>query len=46
MLEGIGKNEIIVGAYTDRKGRVCPMLAAHRHGGRTSLASLARASDR
>jgi hypothetical protein len=46
MLEGIGKNEIIVGAYTDRKGRVCPMLAAHRHGGRTSLASFARAWDR
>jgi hypothetical protein len=46
MLEGIGANEIIVGAYTDRKGRVCPMLAAHRHGGRTSLASFARAWDR
>lgn len=46
MLEGIGKNEIIVGAYTDRKGRVCPMLAAHRHGGRTSLASFARSWDR
>ncbi len=46
MLEGIGKNEIIVGAYTDRQGRICPMLAAHRHGGRTSLASFARAWDR
>jgi hypothetical protein len=46
MLEGIGNNEIIVGAYTDRDGRVCPMLAAHRHGGRTSLASFARAWDR
>ena len=46
MLEGIGKNEIIVGAYTDRDGRVCPMLAAHRHGGRTNLASFARAWDR
>lgn len=46
MLEGINTNEIIVGAYTDRKGRVCPMLAAHRHGGRTSLASFARAWDR
>jgi hypothetical protein len=45
MLEGIGANEI-VGAYTDRDGRVCPMLAAHRHGGRTSLASFARAWDR
>jgi hypothetical protein len=46
MLEGIGSNEIIVGAYTDRDGRVCPMLAAHRSGGRTSLASFARAWDR
>jgi hypothetical protein len=46
MLDGIGANEIIVGAYTDRDGRVCPMLAAHRHGGRTSLASFARAWDR
>src|SRR5881227_3380401 len=46
MLSGIDENEIIVGAYTDRDGRVCPMLAAHRHGGRTSLASFARAWDR
>src|SRR3954470_16573263 len=46
MLEGIDANEIIVGAYTDRSGRVCPMLAAHRHGGRTNLASFARAWDR
>jgi hypothetical protein len=46
MLEGIGENEIIVGAYTDRDGRICPMLAAHRAGGRTSLASFARAWDR
>ena len=46
MLEGLDHNEIIVGAYTDRDGRVCPMLAAHRHGGRTSLASFARAWDR
>jgi hypothetical protein len=46
MLAGINENEIIVGAYTDRDGRVCPMLAAHRYGGRTSLASFARAWDR
>jgi hypothetical protein len=46
MLEGIQKNEIIVGAYTDKDGRVCPMLAAHRSGGRTALASFARAWDR
>ena len=46
MLEGIRSNAIIVGAYTDRNGGVCPMLAAHRCGGRTSLASFARAWDR
>jgi hypothetical protein len=46
MLEGIDANRIIVGAYTDRQGGVCPMLAAHRNGGRTSLASFARAWDR
>src|ERR671936_299224 len=34
MLEGIEANRIIVGAYTDRQGGVCPMLAAHRDGGR------------
>src|SRR5688500_1353443 len=45
MLEGIDQNTIIVGAYTDRDGGVCPMLAAHRNGGRTSLASFARAWD-
>src|SRR6476620_7732732 len=45
MLEGIDANEIIVGAYTDGRGGVCPMLAAHRHGGRTSFVSFARAWD-
>jgi hypothetical protein len=46
MLDGIASSRIIVGAYTDRKGGVCPMLAAHRNGGRTSLASFAHAWDR
>jgi hypothetical protein len=47
MLQGIRDNDIIVGAYTDREsGGICPMLAAHRNGGRTSLASFARAWDR
>ena len=46
MLDGVEANTIIVGAYTDRSGGVCPMLAAHRNGGRTSLASFARAWDR
>ena len=46
MLDGIEANRIIVGAYVDRSGGVCPMLAAHRNGGRTSLASFAHAWDR
>ena len=46
MLEGVRHNEIIVGAYTDRKGGVCPMLAAHRCGGRTDFLSFAHAWDR
>lgn len=47
MLRGIDDNTIIVGAYTDpRSGGICPMLAAHRNGGRTDLASFARSWDR
>jgi hypothetical protein len=47
MLRGIESNPIIVGAYVDPvSGGICPMLAAHRNGGRTSLASFARAWDR
>jgi hypothetical protein len=47
MLEGVkGADRVIVGAYTDREGGVCPMLAAHRCGGRTSFLSFARAWDR
>jgi hypothetical protein len=46
MLEGIRANDIIVGAYSDRSGGVCPMLAAHRHGGRTSFIAFAHAWDR
>ena len=46
MLGGDRGERIIVGAYTDRRGGVCPMLAAHRNGGRTNLASFARAWDR
>ena len=47
MLTGIDANQIVVGAYTDKEsGGICPMLAAHRNGGRTSLASFARSWDR
>lgn len=47
MLRGIESNTIIAGAYTDpRVGGICPMLAAHRNGGRTAQASFARSWDR
>jgi hypothetical protein len=46
MLRGIDSNRIVVGAYVDpESGGICPMLAAHRNGGRTSLAGFARAWD-
>jgi hypothetical protein len=45
MLDGIRRNAIIVGAYSNDQG-ICPMLAAHRAGGRTNFLSFARAWDR
>jgi hypothetical protein len=45
MLDGIRKNPIIVGAYTDSRGGICPMLAAHRNGGRHTHLPFARAWD-
>ena len=46
MLDGIRSNQIVVGAYTDSRGGICPMLAAHRNGGRTTFLAFARAWDR
>ncbi len=46
MLTGVRANTIIVGAYVDRRGGVCPMLAAHRCGGRTDFLAFAHAWDR
>jgi hypothetical protein len=47
MLAGLQASErIIAGAYVDGHGGVCPMLAAHRAGGRTDLLSFARSWDR
>jgi hypothetical protein len=47
MLRGVRENErIIVGAYVDGLGGVCPMLAAHRCGGRTDFLSFAKSWDR
>jgi hypothetical protein len=45
MLEGIRAQPIVAGAYTDGHGGVCPMLAAHRRGGRTTHLAFARAWD-
>jgi hypothetical protein len=47
MLEALDSDLIIVGAYTDSKwGGVCPLLAAHRRGGRPDHATFASAWDR
>ncbi len=45
MLSALEDEELIVGAYTDRRGRICPMLAAHRRGARTDVGSFPRAWD-
>ncbi len=46
MLRGLDSSPIIAGAYADPKsGGICPMLAAHRNGGRTDLSSFARCWD-
>jgi hypothetical protein len=44
MLAGIESNTIVVGAYATVDG-VCPMLAAHRAGGRTNFIAFAKAWD-
>ncbi len=47
MLDGVLASErVLVGAYTDGRGGACPMLAAHRHGGRTDFISFAKSWDR
>ncbi|MBF6619431.1 MAG: hypothetical protein ITG02_04280 [Patulibacter sp.] len=46
MLDGLREERIIVGAYADRHGGVCPMLAAHRRGGRTDFLRFAQTWDR
>jgi len=46
MLVAIEADDVIVGAYTDRSGRVCPMLAAYRRGARTdAVGAFPRAWD-
>lgn len=46
MLAGVRANAIITGAYVDGAGGICPMLAAHRNGGRSDCLSFAHAWDR
>ena len=45
MLVGLQNNTVITGAFTGGDG-VCPMMAAHREGGRTSCVSFPEAWDR
>ena len=45
MLDAAESEQLIVGAYTDRSGRTCPMLAAHRRGARTGVGAFPRAWD-
>jgi hypothetical protein len=45
MLVGLDNEAIVTGAYS-HDGGICPMLAAHRRGGRTSQESFAHAWDR
>ena len=45
MLAAVDSEELIVSAYTDRRGRACPMLAAHRRGARTDVGTFPRAWD-
>jgi hypothetical protein len=47
MLRAVRSHErVLVGAYVDGQGGMCPMLAAHRAGGRTDFISFARSWDR
>jgi hypothetical protein len=45
MLIALEQDTIVAGAYT-HDGGICPMLAAHRRGGRCERESFARAWDR
>jgi hypothetical protein len=45
MLEAARQERIVTGAYTDNRGGACPLLAAHRRGGRTNAPSFADAWD-
>lgn len=45
MLAALDDEGLIIGAYTDRRGGACPMLAAHRRGVRIDVGDFPRAWD-
>ena len=45
MLIGLGNNTVITGAFSGGGDGACPMLAAHRAGGRTTVCSFPQAWD-
>jgi hypothetical protein len=45
MLAAARNDVLIAGGYTNRRGDVCPMLAAHRRGARTDVGLFPRAWD-
>jgi hypothetical protein len=45
MLSATHREELIVGGYTDRFGRACPMLAAYRRGARSHVGSFPKSWD-
>jgi hypothetical protein len=45
MFDGVRRDLIITGAYTDDRSGVCPMLAAHRRGARHSHPAFAEVWD-
>ncbi|MFL5823406.1 MAG: hypothetical protein ACJ764_08195 [Solirubrobacteraceae bacterium] len=45
MFIALEDEELIVGAYADRRGRICPTLAAFRRGARTSVGAFPGAWD-
>ena len=45
MLDSVRKDPVITGAYSAPGGGVCPMLGAHRRGGRTDMSGFAERWD-
>ena len=46
MLHGLGHNTVITGAFAAAKNGACPMMVAHREGGRTSCCTFPEAWDK